>query len=258
LKSANLIPNLGQGDCSVGVDASGNVYVGINVKPADRPYPPAFAAVLPGATGHGPLSWWWWPEAQRGARASGGQRPVPWRYPYQNPYLWHWGAVFKFGPEGGVIWRERRGRKSEGGAPEGATAYRTGYMSRKAAVAGAKWRYAGFGPCPSSEAGWGDPACVCYGGRFAVDPYGRVFLPNPFRFCVEVADTGGNRLLRFGAYGNADSAGPGSREPEPAIAFGLPYAVATEEARAYVTDILNDRVAAIRMEYAAEACCAIE
>jgi hypothetical protein len=169
--------------------------------------------------------------------------------------------VFKFEPAGGRIWRESRGSKREDGAadapPEGATHYRTGYMSRRAAGAGAQWRYAGFGPCPASEGGWGDPACVCYGGRFAVDPYGRVFLPNPFGFCVEVVDSGGNRLLRFGAYGNAESAGPGSPRPDPPIAFGFPYAVAKDEQRAYVSDTVNERVAVVRLSCAAEASAAI-
>jgi len=142
--------------------------------------------------------------------------------------------------------------------PPGATFYRSAYLDKKAAVAGAEWRYPGFGPCSASGHPWGDPGCACYQGRFAVDPYGRVFLPNPFRFCVEVTDTGGNRLLRFGAYGNADSAGPGSREPDPAIAFGFPFAVAGDESRVYVSDILNHRIAAIRLAYAAEGSCAIE
>jgi len=325
LTNGNLVPSLGLGDCSVGVDASGNIYLGINVKPADKPYPLEFAKLLPGAEGQGPSTWWWWPDARNGADKAGGRRPVPWCYPYQNPYLFHWGAVLKFGPDGGTIEREKRtpmscagdyrlnvdragelvaaadaaarqgdwqearagyeeaaildpenqaaraglrsARRHAGEAllplshddsAEAVQVYRSGYLDSNTTITGAEWRYAGFGPCPASGQPWGDPGCVCYNGRFAVDPYGRVFLPNPFRFCVEITDTGGNRLLRFGAYGNADSAGPDSREPEPAIAFGFPYAVAGCEGRVYVSDILNERIAAIRLSYAAEASCAIE
>jgi hypothetical protein len=130
-------------------------------------------------------------------------------------------------------------------------------MDSDVSIVGAHWRYAGFGPCPISVHPWGDPGCACFDGRFAVDLYGRVFLPNAFRFCVEVIDAAGNRVLRFGAYGNADSAGPGSREPEPSIAFGFPYAVASDESHVYVSDILNDRVAAIQLTYAAEEACAV-
>jgi sugar lactone lactonase YvrE len=268
LKNENLVPGLGQGDSCVGVGASGNVYLGINAKPPGEPYPAAFKPLLPGAEGRGPIKWWWWPDALRGASAGREPRPVPWCYSYYNPYLFHWGAVFKFGPEGGSLhgqippswktWPEVGSEWDITKAPASATSYRSGYLDREVRMAGAEWRYAGFGPCPDSTQRWGDPGCLCYDGRFAVDPYGRVFLPNPFRFCVETVDAAGNRLLRFGAYGNVDSAGPGSAVPEPAIAFGFPFAVARDEERVYVSDMINDRVAVLRMAHAAVGRCSIE
>jgi len=252
--SSNLVPGMASGDCSVGADAAGNVYLGLNLRPENRVYPPEFAGLLPGAEGQGPANWWWWHDAVKGNSNAKGERPVPWEYSYYNPYLWHWGAVFKFGPGGGRIYRG----KSVATAPETAVKYKTGYLSRIVAVRDARWRYAGFGICPSGDAGWGDPACVCYNARFAVDPYGRVFLPNPFRFCVEIVDTSGNRLARVGRYGNADSAGPGSRVPEPAIALAFPYAIDVDDRRIYVTDFINDRLAVIELSYAAQATCAVE
>jgi len=252
LKNAGLV-TLGNGDCSVGADVAGNVYLGINVKPRQKPYQEGFEGVLPGAKGQGPVTWWWWPDAVKGSSASKQKRPAPWCYPYHNPYLFHWAAVFKFGPEGGRVLRGKGAAK----APAGAVKYSCGDLRGSAAVTGARWRYAGFGPCPMSGMPYGDPGCVCYNGRFKVDPYGRVFLPNAFRFCVEAIDAAGNRIARFGAYGNADSAGPKSREPKPEIAFGMPYCVDRDEERIYVSDILNDRIALIRLSWAAEESCAI-
>jgi len=91
----------------------------------------------------------------------------------------------------------------------------------------------------------------------AVDGYGRGFVPDVFQFSVAVLDTGGNRLLRVGAYGNADSAGPGSRVPKPEIAFAWPAFTSASGEKLYVSDPLNRRVTVVRFEHAAEAACAV-
>jgi hypothetical protein len=140
------------------------------------------------------------------------------------------------------------------GAPADAVPYVAGYLGKEVKVVGARWRHGGFGPIPASLGGiaWdsGDATCVCMNGRFSVDGYGRVFLPNPFLFCVEVVDTAGNRLYRVGSYGNADSAGPGSRVPEPPVAFAFAPFVSASGDWILISDIVSRRVAALRMRYA--------
>ncbi|MFO7899772.1 MAG: FlgD immunoglobulin-like domain containing protein, partial [Planctomycetota bacterium] len=216
----DLVDGLTAGDCGVGVDAAGNIYVGINAKPKDHPLPAWFRGVAPAK------HWNWWRYDRQ------GKREVPWAYPYQNPYLNHQGAVFKFGPDGGKVYgfaSKPRAKKGEPkpptpvlvdpkNAPADAPVYWSGNLKKQAKITGAVWRYGGVGPIPALDFGWGDPGCICWNSRLAVDPYGRVFAPNVFLFCVEMLDTDGNRIGRIGSYGNSDD-GLGD---EPRIAFAWP------------------------------------
>ncbi len=248
LKKAALIDGMGIGDCGIGVDARGNIYVGANVKPQDKLYQTGFEGKVPAT------DWLCW------AQWTWHYRPRPWYFCMRNEYLYHWGAVFKFGPEGGAFYG--RGSMMYGGrrnralvadaenAPESAPEYRSGYLYQRVKVVGAKWRYPGMGIIPSSERLWGDPACVCMTSRLAVDPYGRVFAPNVFRFCVEMLDTDGNQLARIGKYGNADDRGP---EPH----FAWPAFVGVAADKVYVSDSVNRRIVIIGLEYAARAVCPV-
>ena len=249
LKKGGLIDGRGYGDCGVGVDPAGNVYVGANVKPRDKPFPQAFMGKVPAK------GWTWWKQP----------REAPWSYTYYNAYLFHWGSVLKFPPAGGAFYGHPwEGEKVEqapptfsvAGAPAGAASYRSAYLGREVKVAGALWRYGGFGIIPSSSDGLlPDPGCVCHNARLAVDEYGRVFVPNVFRFSVEMLDTNGNQLSRIGRYGNTDSAGPGSKVPEPEIAFAWPAFVSAAGGKLYVSDSVNRRVVVVRFEpSAAEEC----
>ena len=249
LKKGGLIDGRGYGDCGVGVDPAGNVYVGANVKPGDKPFPQAFMGKVPAK------GWTWWKQP----------REAPWSYTYYNAYLFHWGSVLKFPPAGGAFYGHPwEGEKVEqapptfsvAGAPAGAASYRSAYLGREVKVAGALWRYGGFGIIPSSSDGLlPDPGCVCHNARLAVDEYGRVFVPNVFRFSVEMLDTNGNQLSRIGRYGNTDSAGPGSKVPEPEIAFAWPAFVSAAGGKLYVSDSVNRRVVVVRFEpSAAEEC----
>jgi hypothetical protein len=245
----DLVNGLTAGDCGVGVDAAGNVYVGINAKPKDRPLPEWFRGSVP------PKPWEWWRFDRQGTRE------VPWAYPYQNPYLNHQGAVFKFGPEGGKVYgfaSKPKGKKGEPApptpvladaknAPAGAATYWSGNLKKEARITGARWRYGGVGPIPSLDFGWGDPGCICWNSRLAVDPYGRVFAPNVFLFCVEMLDTDGNRIARIGSYGNSDD-GLGN---DPRIAFAWPAYVDVAGGKVFVSDPSNRRVSVIGFDYAA-------
>lgn len=245
LKKRDLVAGMHEGASGVGVDAAGNVYVGVNVRPADKPYPEPFLGQIPAQ------GWVWWREPREGF----------WQYPYYNPYLYHWGSVFKFGPAGGSFYGlHSLVRKDKGGAvplsfatnaPAGAVAYKSGYLRADVKVAGALWRYAAGGVVPTSDVGWGDPSCSCISSRLAVDPYGRVFVPDSFLFSLDMLDANGNRISRIGRYGNADAAGP-------EIAFAWPAFAAVAGGKVYVSDPGNRRVMGIRFDYAAAETVALE
>jgi DNA-binding beta-propeller fold protein YncE len=254
-KQDAIIDGLGYADSGLGVDAAGNIYVGSNLKPADAPLPQGFAGKVPDK------SWTWWRDAER---------EIPWRYTYYNPYLFHWGAVFKFGPAGGAFYGQNAGVSKDSkygaprpvdtvqGAPADAVSLRSACLGYEVKVAGARWRYQGIGPIPSSgDALTPDPGCVCYNSHLAVDPWGRVYAPNVFRFSVEMLDAGGNQIARIGRYGNADSAGVGTKLPEPEIAFAWPAFVSYAGGKVFVGDAGNHRLTVVKFDHAAEESCVV-
>jgi len=248
LKRAALVDGMGIGDCGIGVDARGSIYLGANVKPKNKLYQAGFEKKVPAT------DWLCW------AQWTWHYRPRPWYFCMRNEYLYHWGAVFKFGPAGGAFYG--RGSMLYGGrrnralvadaenAPESAPEYRSGYLYHRVKVVGAQWRYPGMGIVPSSERLWGDPSCVCMTSRLAVDPYGRVYAPNVFRFCIEMLDTNGNRIARVGRYGNADDRAGG-------IHFAWPAFVGVAGDGLYISDSVNRRIVALRMTYGATGECAV-
>ncbi|MFO7898006.1 MAG: hypothetical protein R6V58_02975, partial [Planctomycetota bacterium] len=106
-------------------------------------------------------------------------------------------------------------------------------------------------PIPALDFGWGDPGCICWNSRLAVDPYGRVFAPNVFLFCVEMLGPDGNRIGRIGSYGNSDD-GLGD---EPRIAFAWPAYVDVRGGKVFVSDPSTRRIAVIAFDYAGGATC---
>ena len=54
-----------------------------------------------------------------------------------------------------------------------------------------------------------------------------------------------------------DSRGPGSPVPESEIPFGWPLSVDCAGGRAYVADLVNRRVVAVKFEHAAEESCEV-
>jgi sugar lactone lactonase YvrE len=246
LKKTGLIAGMGSGDIGLGLDALGNLYVGMNVRKADQPYPAAFIGLVP-STG-----WVWWKK---------NKEKAPWCYPYANPYCFAMGSVFKFGPAGGVVY----GNQPKSGpsknvelanAPAGAEAFKTAFMTQDVRVSGAQWRYDGIGPVLFSgvDGPDGDPGCICLPGRLDADLWGRTYAPNVFRHSVEMIDPAGNLIHRIGRYGNVDDAGPAARDQ---AYFCMPLACAYGNDRVYVTDAGNHQVVGIKLEYAAEETCAV-
>jgi len=250
VKKPALVDGLGMGDAGIGVDARGNLYLGVNVKPSRARLPKAFRGKVPEANW---LCWVQWTHQFRGA---------PWYYSMRNEYLYHYGAVMKFAPEGGAMYGRSPGAAEPflevgGGrnraaaallekSPAGAGEYRSGYLYHRVRVAGARWRFAGTGILPTSERYWGDPSCVCLFSRLDVDPYGRVFAPDCFQFRVHVLDANGNLIGHVGRYGNADDAGPG-------IHLSWPAYVHAAGDRLYVSDVLSRRVVVVGFDYADKA-----
>jgi len=114
---------------------------------------------------------------------------------------------------------------------------------------GALWYHYGASPFTHKYA-FND--CNCQSARFDVDDFGRAFFPDVGRFRVGVLDTNGNFLTDFGRYGNRDCGGPDSRIPEPEIAFAYPYTVAVSRTHVFVGDLLNSRIAKLRLAYTLE------
>jgi hypothetical protein len=249
LKQAALIDGLGMGDCGLGVDAKGNVYAGVNVKPSSARLPKAFRGKVPEANW---LCWVQWTYQFR--------RGTPWYYSMRNEYLYHYGAVMKFGPEGGAMYgrgshasetfvsgeNNARGAALLKNGPAEQHEYRSGYLYHRVRITGARWRFPGMGIVPTSERYWGDPACVCYFSGLDVDPYGRVFVPDCFQFRVHVLDSNGNKMYDVGRYGNADDRGQ-------AIHFAWPAFADACRDRLYVSDGLNRRIGVVRFTYADKA-----
>lgn len=97
-----------------------------------------------------------------------------------------------------------------------------------------------------------DGGCACWYARFKLDYFARSFAPEPMQYSVSVLDSKGNLIVRIGRYGNADSAGPKSKEPLGGDEVGLFHAcfVGTHtDHRLFISDIGNDRILSVKLDY---------
>jgi hypothetical protein len=148
------------------------------------------------------------------------------------------GSILKFPPEGGEIVPDEKG------------AYTAGWMrsGKKADIKNSIWLRRG-GLIPAKN----DLGCYCETSRFDIDPFDRLFVPDPLTFSVLVLDTAGNQIARFGSFGNMDCRGEGSPVPQPEVTFGWPTQVDCARGRAYVADLVNRRIVSVRFEHAVSA-----
>ena len=114
-----------------------------------------------------------------------------------------------------------------------------------------EWAYGGvgYGGFNGSRVGGG---CACWFTRFKLDYFARSFTPEPMQYSVSVLDSSGNLILRIGRYGNADSAGPKSKEPLGGDEVGLfhPSFIGTHtDHRLFISDIGNERIISVKLEY---------
>ncbi len=159
------------------------------------------------------------------------------------------GAVVKFGPEGGGYLKLEKGQAGDARGLAWTGSF-TGNL-----VEGALAAY----PVLAPQVGPG--SCVCKEGRFDLDPWGRLYIPDALDYYVAIVDNAGNEILRLGYYANADSAGPKSALREPAVPLGWPLAVGAgqvERGRLFVADAMNRRVLRLALSAAVEAICDVE
>src|SRR6185436_18914110 len=131
------------------------------------------------------------------------------------------GTIYKFPPSGGEI--ETRNYSVVG-------------------VKGALALYPGCGPVSRWNA---VGSCACTKPRFDVDDYGRLYVPNAITFSVSVRDNADNEIVKFGSYGNLDSAGP-------ELPMGWPVTAGASDRYVYVGDALNHRIVRADKKFALE------
>ncbi len=225
LKRAKVIKYFRSGACGVKVDRQGNIYVADNIKLRGKFYPADIADQLP----------------QPGAKEIWLSEPAG----RPNLYLYNYGTLFKFPPAGGTI-SPAKADDPEAQMTGGACKWQ--YVT----VKGALWRHLGISPVPAGNGrGHSVPyGCVCINGRFDLDAFGRIFVPDVHRFRVDVLDANGNKITSFGRYGNADSRGP-------EITFNWGSFVGVSRKAVYVCDNLNRRVVRVTLGHAAQDTCRI-
>jgi DNA-binding beta-propeller fold protein YncE len=198
----------------IAVDPAGNIYLGAQLWPKGQRIPEWFADRLPASSEIG--------------------------HP-RRAYRQH-GVLLKFPPSGGTITPDERGPFA---GHAGGYAKPAGKSPLTLRVEGAQWiRRVGYVPINDpSEAG-----CQCENTRFDVDDFGRVFVPDLYRFRIQVFDGAGNEVTAFGGYGNMDNRGPQSKRPSPAIPLGWPIAARVAHGAVYVADLSNRRIVRVRLE----------
>jgi hypothetical protein len=237
-----VVWNVRRGSCPR-VDAQGNIYVTVPIRPIGRDLPAFFDGKL-------------------------GKIPDYFRHIGEGHYwyLYMHGSIVKFPPEGGAFLWEETDRETNDltGLPEAVKGkprakfqyFQHGrYPHKLCEVQGAEWVRFGYSPY-SETYGAGTPVCMCEGTGFDVDPYGRVFYPNLCQFRIEVIDASNNLLTTFGKYGNQDS-GPDGRVKTPNIPLAWPTYVAVSDTCAYVNDTIGMRVVRIKLASENEATCEI-
>ncbi len=236
--------NVRRGSCPR-VDAKGNIYITVPIRPVDRDFPEFFDGKLAKIPDYfrniGEGHYW---------------------------YTYMYGSIVKFPPQGGAFhWIETDREKNDlTGLPAAVAAkpkvkyqyfQRGRYPHKICEVQGAEWVRFGYSPY-SETYGAGTPVCMCEGTGFDVDPFGRVFHPNLCQFRVEVIDGNNNPITTFGKYGNQDSGGPDARVKRPDIPLAWPTYVAASDTHAYVNDTVGMRVVRVKLGAAAEEACEVK
>jgi NHL repeat-containing protein len=230
-RQGSFLWRLSEGATGPRFDAQGNVYLIENIKAHGKALPDWFADKIP------PLS----PATSR-HMARPSSSPT-------GSTSWMYSSILKFPPTGGAIWYNNHRLypgKSGWNAPVPPE------ILALPRVKHTQFHGDQQKMIDVDKYGWGLSECNCQAGRFDVDEFGRSFFPDAGRFRVGVLDTNGNEITFAGSYGNRDCAGKGSLIPDPEIAFAYPYTVAVSRRYMFVGDLLNRRIAKLRLACAAE------
>jgi hypothetical protein len=95
----------------------------------------------------------------------------------------------------------------------------------------------------------GQCRCTITTNILSIDSSDRIFAADTGRYHVKALDTAGNLIARVGGWGNADCRGPGSKYPDPAIAFGWLFSIDACGDSLYASDRDLNRVAKVRLDY---------
>jgi DNA-binding beta-propeller fold protein YncE len=223
--SERIIDSKIRGIQSVRVDAAGNIYLAVCVRPEGVKAPAELDRLRLGTSWHSKML----------------TSKINW---YELLY----GCIVKFPAKGGAI-KAGEGVPMEYGIQD--------KRKRHTKIKGADWIYFGASPVVTWRQSFPD-SCVCEGSTFDVDAFGRSIFPDAGRTRCGVLDAAGNEICFFGDYGNADSAGKGSKIPKPAIPMLWPYMIEAGEGVVYVGDRLNRRVLQIRLEHTVTEDCEIK
>jgi hypothetical protein len=187
----------------VRADRAGNVYVGCTARPKDQIVPRGFRPVM--------------------------------TEEIQTFYGALYGSVVKFGPSGGRVAQDHDG-DLVGRTYNYGKKLKPGFCK----ITGAEWIRPGFSVMTAQA---GPCRCGCATGRFDLDPFERLWIPDAIRSRVDVVDTNGNTLLVVGKFGKI------SESSGEKIRWGYPKMVAATDEGCYVMDFAGGRALKLKLGY---------
>ena len=190
-----------------------------------------------------------------GAKARPRSHKPPAGFEKSRGYTQLVGSVVKVDPAGGAAIMA----KSPPAGKKGIMAHRYYHKAGEVFLEGATKLYPGLGIMAGAP-GLGPTTCCCRQPIFDLDGWDRLWIPNAATYSVQVVDNAGNRIIKFGKYGNVDSRGDveGSPVRTPEIPFCWPEAVGVSYRAAYVADAGNRRVVRLKKTYGATESCQIQ
>ncbi|MBL8028404.1 MAG: T9SS type A sorting domain-containing protein [Fibrobacteres bacterium] len=220
----------------VRVDPKGNVFVGARIKPKGKPVPDYVDTLISSVD----TMWtdrWWATEM--------------------------YGSILKFGPNGGRMTKDT-GIVAANTLEAGKDLDTLNIKRYTLTAEGLEWSYYGFSPALShyghiratADGGVDHPnprmarlgsRCLCQVGRFDVDRFGRVFLPDPYKLSFTAIDN--NRNLMF-SYGHKDMWNKYDSLIRKSVVklMSWPHSIEATDEALYIADQFNNQVVRFRLD----------